>query len=656
MNTTKLKQTDNLSNISITVKTYLKFLIKWLLSVFIVLLTQFIFYLYNRNSFHIESGDIVSILVGNLRFSVSIVSLLLIPYFVISMLPFLRSFNPIQKLMSVFYTLVNFILVFTSFIDVYYYQFSPKRSTLSVFDMFFASSPNLDFLKSLIKDYWLGALILIGLTYLSDLLCNKLSPVVKRHLSKKLIYSYLVDMVLFLLVLVCLIYSYRGFGRKPIGLVNTLDYVKADLSDLVVNTPFMMLKNMDNKDLVQIKKFEDKSVLEQIYTPLIKTGVIKDNKDSRLKCLLNTEVKNIVLIMLESFSPEYVGAYNPNMKETTTPFLDSIIKQSVWFKGFATSSNTAQAFVSLHLGIPALLNDSYIFSKYSTNKVKSLPQVLKDHGFITNFMTADNNGVLYFDSFSSSIGFDHYYAKKEYDNFAPGNSDYNGTWGVYDDKFFNFVAHILSTSRQPFFTTFLTTASHHPFLLPPEYQSVFVQKEGEHPIVKMVRYTDMALRNLFKKIETTDWYQNTLFIFTADHNTYLSPQASANSRSKFEIPIFFYKPSWTCSGRVDELISQVDLFPIILDILGIKENIISVGKGLDYQDRYVSVKNNGLYTLIKKDYLIRSNEDASWVFCEPENSDSSKCKHFKKDQRFFEAFLQQYTSRIILNKTYPSDE
>ncbi len=656
MNTMDLKQTTNLSYLSLTAKTYLNFFIKWLASVGVVLLTQLIFYLYNRHSFHVEARDIGPILVGNLRFSVSIVSLLLIPYFVLSMLPFLRSFKFVQKLMSVFYTIVNFILVFTGFIDVYYYQFSPKRSTLSVFDMFLASSPNLDFLKSLIKDYWLGALLLIGLTCLSYRLCNKLSSPLKTRLSKKLIYSYLANMVLFLLVLVSLVYTYRGFGRKPISLVNTLDYSRSDLADLIVNTPFVMLKTLDNKDLVLIKKFDDTSVLEQIYTPLIKTGVIKDNQDSRLKCLLNTKVRNVVIIMLESFSPEYVGAYNQSMPETTTPFLDSVINQSVSFRGFATSSNTAQAFVSIHLGIPALLNDSYIFSKYSTNKVKALPQILKDHGFTTNFMTGDNNGVLYFDSFSSSIGFDHYYAKNEYDKFAPGNSDYNGTWGVYDDKFFNLVAHVLSTSKQPFFTTFLTTASHHPFLLPPEYQSVFVQKEGEHPIVKMVRYTDMALEKFFKKIETTDWYRDTLFVFTADHNTYLSPQASANTKSKFEVPIFFYKPGWSCSGKVDELISQVDLFPIILDILGIKEDIISFGKGLDYLDRYVTVKNNGLYTLIKKDYIIRSNENASNVFCESPDSDTSKCDKAQDDIRFFEAFLQQYTSRIILNKTYPSED
>ena len=649
-----LKKTDSL--IHSIFKIYGNFFIKWLGSVCVVLITQFIFYIQNRPSFHLQSSDILPVILGNIRFATSIVSVFLIPYFLISTLPILRQIRMVQIISNSIYIIINFILILAGLIDVYYYQYAPKRSTLSIFEQFLASSPNSDFVTSLIKDYWLGLIIVLVLTYLSYFLCSRKFLSIKTFVPNKL-KSILTESILFLLVLMCLIFCYRGFGRKPLNLVNTLDYSRAELSDLIVNTPFVMFKNINRKDLVQIIKFEDESQLNSIYTPLIKTASSPNNPDPVIKCLQNTKVQNIMVIMLESFSPEYIGFYNQDMKENITPFLDSIISKSVWFKGYATSSNTAQAFVSIHLGIPALLNDPYIFSKYSTNKVKGLPEILKNHGFSTNFFLSDNNGVLYFDSFSSSIGFDHYYGKKEYDQFAPGNNDYNGTWGVYDDKFFNLVDHVLQTSKKPFFTTLLTTATHHPFLLPEEYQSVFLQNEGEHPIIKTVRYTDTALENLFKKFSSYDWYNDTLFIFTADHNTYLSPQASSSTVSKFQIPIFFFKPGWSCTGGPDILLEQTDLYPIILDVLGIKEDIIVFGKGFDYSDRYVTVKDNGFYSLIKKDYLIRSNEDASSMFCEPiEGNSPSVCDNSQVDKRFFEAFLQQYTTRIILNKTHPSEE
>src|SRR5690606_24927473 len=126
---------------------------------------------------------------------------------------------------------------------------------------------------------------------------------------------------------------------------------------------------------------------------------------------------NVVIIILESFGKEFIGFYSG--EKTYTPFLDSLLGQSLTFTGgFANGKKSIEAVPSIFASIPSLQDNPYISSQYNSNRIIGLPELLKEHGYTSAFYHGATNGSMRFDSFAQFIGFDHYVGKKEYGNEA----------------------------------------------------------------------------------------------------------------------------------------------------------------------------------------------------------------------------------------------
>ena len=105
--------------------------------------------------------------------------------------------------------------------------------------------------------------------------------------------------------------------------------------------------------------------------------------------------KNVVIIILESFSKEYVGYYNNG--KGYTPFLDSLINYSlVMERAYANGIKSIEALPSIVSSIPTLMNNPFITSIYATNKYYSLPLLLKREGYSTSFFHGGNRGTMGF--------------------------------------------------------------------------------------------------------------------------------------------------------------------------------------------------------------------------------------------------------------------
>ena len=111
--------------------------------------------------------------------------------------------------------------------------------------------------------------------------------------------------------------------------------------------------------------------------------------------------KNVVVIILESFGDENVG-------RGYTPFLDSLITKSYYFKnGFANGKASIDAVPSILSSIPSLMNNAFISSSFSLNKIHGLPVILKKEGYGTSFFHGAFNGSQNFDQYAKVAGFDN---------------------------------------------------------------------------------------------------------------------------------------------------------------------------------------------------------------------------------------------------------
>ena len=180
-----------------------------------------------------------------------------------------------------------------------------------------------------------------------------------------------------------------------------------------------------------------------------------------------------------------------------------------------------------------------------------------------------------FSAFMQQAGFDSYVGMTEYGN----KSDFDGHWGIWDEPFLQYMAQEIGQLKEPFLASVFTLSSHHPYKIPAEYEGVF--PEGHIPIHQGVGYSDNALRNFFATASQQDWYDNTLFVITADHAVDGHLAEYKTAQGAFSIPVMFYAPGTNLVGRNDTtVVQQTDLMPTVLFMLGVEDEFVAFGNNM----------------------------------------------------------------------------
>ncbi|MEP6845162.1 MAG: LTA synthase family protein, partial [Panacibacter sp.] len=368
--------------------------------------------------------------------------------------------------------------------------------------------------------------------------------------------------------------------------------------------------------------------------------------------------ENVVIILLESFSKESLGGYNKDLDSGEykgyTPFLDSLMQVSkICWNSFANGSKSIDALPSALAGIPNG-PDPFVLTPYSSDSIYGLPDILKNEGYNTSFFHGAPNGSMGFSALVKMLGIEHYYGKNEYNH----DEDFDGTWGIWDEPFFQYFAHTLSTFKQPFFSTIFSVSSHEPFKVPKEYEGKF--KKGPIPVLECISYTDMALRKFFETASKTDWFNHTLFVISADHSTLAFHPEYQTAWGDVSIPIIFYHPGDSTLRETDSLAvtQQIDIMPGVLSYLHYDKPYFSYGENFfDSKRLNFSVSYNGGYRWIENDHLlffdgIKSkglyNYRADRLF--KNNLIDSGPAMAANMEKHLKAFIQQYNNRLIGNK------
>ena len=447
-------------------------------------LSRVFYFLTNQASYPDVTGShFGELFVGGLRFDLTALLYLNSVYLLLQLLPLrLRQNKRYQQVAQWFYWIPNSLAIIVNCIDMVYMQFTGRRTTMAFFTEF-QNEGNLAqiFLTSMVQ-YWYVTLFAIAMIVLLVLLTRRnVETDDKRHL----IIYYISETAILLVSIYFVVIGIRGgFGAftRPITLSNALAYTNhPNETNIVLNTPFAIMRSSEGKVFPDLQYFSPEEA-EQIMTPLhaAQQG--------------NMVQKNVVIIILESFSKEYLGHY--------TPFLDSLSSQALTFElSLANGRKSIDAMPSILSSIPMLITP-YILTPYSTNDVGSLASYLGAKGWQTAFFHGAPNGSMGFQAYARSCGFEAYYGKDEYNN----NADYDGYWAIWDEPFLQFFGQTMTTMQQPFMTTVFTATSHHPFQVPKQYEGVF--PEGTHPLHKCIGYTDNSLRKFFDYAKQQPWYEN----------------------------------------------------------------------------------------------------------------------------------------------------
>ncbi len=550
------------------------------------------FFLFNQSHFpDVSFGDLMMILFYGLRFDISALVFINLPFIAMHILPFqFTKKNGYQLLLKIVFLSVNAAAILADCLDFEYYKFTLKRTTIDFLDMIGLGSDFASMLPHYIIGYWYIVLIWVALIILIAYLYNKTSQVRIEETGRSLL-EKTISWLIFnsLLVGLCVIGFRGGIQLRPIMTINASEYVPAKNIPLIVNTPFSVIKSY-GLETIEEKKYFSETELKKIFFPIHEAHATR-NKETK---------PNIFIIILESFSKEYIGSLSG--KKSHTPFLDSLIKQSLVFdNAFANGKRSIDGIPAILAGMPALMSESYITSNYGSNQFTSIANTLKRNNYTSAFFHGGTNGTMGFDAFTSAAGFVKYFGRSEYNN----ERDYDGDWGIWDEDFFKYTEKNVNEMKEPFLAALFSLSSHHPYPIPDKYKNKF--SGGELPILKSIEYADFSLRKFFESASKEKWFDNTLFVITADHTGSSDDRAYMSDAGLFKIPLLFYKHNSTFRGTDHRVAQQIDILPTVLNYLNYDKNFYAFGSNLldSANTGYAVNYLNEVYQLFEGDHLLQ---------------------------------------------------
>ena len=609
-------------------------------------LLVYVVYMIGRLAYYVENLQYFNFsfdtIRGGLLFDTSAIVYTNALWIVLMLLPW-RMDKPCKWL----FMTVNGLALAMNLADSVYFQYTMRRTTSTVFSEF----SNEGNLGSIFGTEFLNHWYLVLLFAIIMFALWRLYAIPLRH-HKANLASFLIAIPL------CIAGARGGFTAavRPITLSNANQYAQRPTdAALILNTPFALLRTIDINEFTIPDYFDSEAEMAAIYTPIHNVS----NADST-----SFSKKNVVVLIIESFGREYIGTLNRDLDggryKGYTPCVDSLIAHSITFRySFCNGRKSIDGMPSILSSIPMFI-EPFFLTPASMNDYTGLAGILAEEGYQTAFFHGAQNGSMGFEAFAKKTGFQRYFGRTEYEA-ARGTSDFDGTWAIWDEPFFQYYAEEMSKMKQPFMTALFSASSHHPFAIPDKYKQQFPE---EHlPIQKCIRYTDMALGKFFATARKQPWFQNTIFVLTSDHTNQSDHAEYQSDLGGFCSPIIIYDPSHP-EGRIEEKVAQqIDILPTVLGMLGYQKPYF--GFGIDVlntpADKTWAVNYlNGIYQYVHYGYVLQfdgTNSKGIYKLDDRimQHNLIGKVPQQSQMESELKAIIQQYMMRMTQNRLNSQD-
>ncbi|MBR0024671.1 MAG: sulfatase-like hydrolase/transferase [Muribaculaceae bacterium] len=605
----------------------------------------------------LDTNGLFSAFQGGLMFDSSAIMYTCSLYIAMMILPLhLKERPAYHKVCKWIFVIVNAIGLVLNLMDTVYFQYTSRRTTSTVFSEFGNEGNLAGIFGTELLHHWYLVLLAIVVVWLMW----KLYVTPRLTVQHARSWRYYVIMVAGALLMVpAMIGGMRGglaIAVRPITVSNANQYVDRPVdAALVLNTPFALLRTMGKDVFSNPHYFDNETQLEAVFTPV-------HTPDSTA----HFTPKNVVVIIVESYGKEYLGFFNHDLDggkyKGYTPFIDSLMAKSLTFKySYANGRKSIDAMPSVLSGIPMMVEPFFV-TPASMNSLSGLARQLDGKGYTTAFFHGAQNGSMGFQAFARATGYQQYLGRSEFNNdpSTNGDDDFDGTWAIWDEPFLQFMVHKLNSYKQPFMATVFTASSHHPFKVPKNLENQFPD-EGTQPIHKCVRYTDMALRHFFEEAAKQPWFNNTIFVFTADHTNQTTHDVYKTDLGLYSIPIAFYTPDGSLQPAVrdDVVMQQANVMPTIMGLLGYDKPYLAFGCDVlntPPEQTWAFNYNNGIFQLLQGEWMLQFDGEktkALYRFKQDpmlRNNLAGKVPEQAQMERMLKAIIQQYMTRMTENR------
>ena len=356
-----------------------------------------------------------------------------------------------------------------------------------------------------------------------------------------------------------------GFGEIPISTSSGYFSNYKIVNIMTVNPVYNLAENLTND-----RKVKDNAHFNYMDFETAKAVTEETHKvecDSTVN-ILKTERPNVLIVLLESWSADLIESLGGD--PSITPNFHELEKEGLLFTNFYASANRSQqAIASIVGGLPGLPVTTITNHQEKYYAIPSIIQPLDSLGYYSSFYFG---GELNYGNIMSYLRYN------EFDRIIEGKDVtehfHKGKLGIQDTDMLPWAAKDINSQPEPFFTTIFTLSTHSPY----DYPKIFDELEWpqlEKVYVNSAKYTDIAIKLFMDRAKQQPWYDNTLFLFMADHSHPSYKNYPLESFEYHKIPLLVYGEPLQDSLRgttFDKICGNTDIPATLLAQLGVNHD------------------------------------------------------------------------------------
>jgi len=289
---------------------------------------------------------------------------------------------------------------------------------------------------------------------------------------------------------------------------------------------------------------------------------------------------NIVFVLLESWGSRFVDSFDgPNLG--VTPNFDRLAAEGLKFPHFrASGQRSIQGIQASLTGIPYVPGTKNLGFGLEMSNFTHIGTLAQQHGYETIFVQASPRRSFHIDGVAAATGFAEYYGKEDIPLLLDYPDPSAAEFG-WDYDTLMFLKKRLDRAQHPFIAYLFTGTTHTPYADPgPQWHPYPHEPQGEGGLFNNLSYSDWSIGEFMKAASQSPWFDNTVFIFTADHDLLHYVRTPLPFVDWFHIPLVIYAPHHIQPGVDERLAAQQDFLPTFMDLLGFGDRFAAAGRSL----------------------------------------------------------------------------
>jgi len=193
-------------------------------------------------------------------------------------------------------------------------------------------------------------------------------------------------------------------------------------------------------------------------------------------------------------------------------------------------------------------------------------------------MQSSKRGSFRVDSITKMAGFDDYYGAEDMPLIGDEDKNSKPRFGTWDGNMYDLLHKKLSVQKEPFLSFAFTSTTHTPFYSPgKKWEAYEHNNKNLFGYLNTLKYADDKLGLFMEKARQEPWFDNTIFIFMADHTIGFGNDSAMfkgtdikienRDLEEMRIPLVIYAPKIFKAKTIETIGSQADIIPTLAELL-----------------------------------------------------------------------------------------